>query len=152
MTTNVPSPTFGTNGFTAPTESAVLTGVQQDINAAFGGNLNFTTQGGSQTNATPQGQLSASMASIIGNVNDIFLFYSTQTDPAYAEGRMQDAIGRIYFIERIPAQPVSLLIQCLGAQGTTIPIGSLIVDSANNQYASLANGVIGVNGDRKSVV
>lgn len=146
MTTNVPVPSFTTTGFSIPPESAVLTGVQEDINDAFGGNLNFSTTQGSPTNATPQGQLAASMASIIGNVNDTFLFYSTQTDPAFAEGRMQDAIGRIYFIERIPAQPVLLQVQCIGAVGTLIPVGSLIIDAGNNQYASLATGTIGVSG------
>jgi len=146
VTTNVPVPTFGPTGFVVPAESAILTGVQADINAAFGGNLNFSTTQGSLTNATPQGQLAASMAAIIANANATFLFYSTQTDPAYAEGRFQDAIGRIYFMERIPATPTTLALQCVGAVGTVIPVGSLVVDQSNNQYQSLAAGTIGVTG------
>ena len=41
ITTSVPQPTFGPTGYIIlPAESAILTGVFADINAAFGGNLN----------------------------------------------------------------------------------------------------------------
>ena len=146
MATNVPTVTWAPTGFQAPPESEVLAGVQQDINVAFGGNLNFGTTNGSQTNATPQGQLAASMAAIIGNVNDAFLYFATQTDPAYAEGRMQDAIGRIYFIERNGPIPTTLLITCTGATGTAIPVGSLIVDPGGNTYGAVSAGTIGLSG------
>src|SRR5260221_4978363 len=145
-TTNVPKPQFTPTGFVAPDESAVLAGVQQDINTAFGGNLNFSTTGGSPTNPTPQGQLASSLAAIIGNTNDTFLFQSTQTDPSYAEGRFQDAIGRIYFMERLPSLPTTLVVQCIGATNTLIPVGSQIVDPGGNIYKSLASGTIGPSG------
>ena len=67
--TAVPTPTLGANGFIAPAESAILTGVEQDIQAAFGGNLNMSP-------ATPQGQLASSLAALIGNVNNLFLLYT----------------------------------------------------------------------------
>lgn len=145
-TTNVPTPSFTPTGFIAPAESLILAGVQADINQAFGGNLNFGTTQGSPTNATPQGQLASSFSAIIGNTNDTFLFYSTQTDPAYAEGRMQDAIGRIYFIERIGATSTVLTIQCVGAVDTIIPAGSQLVDPSNNLYTNQTAGTIGLNG------
>ena len=53
--------------------------MQADINAAFGGNLN-------QALNTPQGQLASSIAAILGNVDDTFAFYTSQTDPAFALG------------------------------------------------------------------
>lgn len=146
MTTNVPPVQFTLTGFVEPPESAVLAGVQQDINAAFGGTLNFGTTTGSITNPTPQGQLAASMAAIIGYVNDTFLFYSSQTDPAFAEGRMQDAIGRIYYVERIPQTATTLALQCVGASGTTIPVNAQVVDPSNNLYSCLTGGTIGTNG------
>jgi hypothetical protein len=37
VTTNVPGITFGPTGFVAPAEQDVLTGVQADIDQAFGG-------------------------------------------------------------------------------------------------------------------
>ncbi len=146
-TTNVPNVTWTLTGFVEPAESAILAGVSQDINAAFGGNLNFSTTTGSLTNATPQGQIAASMAAIIGNVNDTFLFYSTQTDPSYAEGRMQDAIGRIYFMERIAAISTVLQLQCIGASDTVIPVGAQVVDSSGNLYSCLVAGTIGSSGN-----
>lgn len=144
--TNVPPPTFGPLGFVEPAESAVLEGVQDDMNAAFGGNLNFGTTSGSLTNPTPQGQLASSLAALVGNVNDTFLFYTTQTDPAFAEGRMQDAIGRIYFIERNPPVPTTLQLNCVGATGTLIPLGAQVVDQAGNLYGCSGSAFIPISG------
>ena len=139
-TTNVPAPTFGPTGFSAPLESQVLAGIQADINAAFGGNLNPGL-------TTPQGQIASSIAAIVGNVNDTFVFYASQVDPAFAMGRMQDGIGRIYFIERNPSQPTILQVLCAGAGGTPIPAGALCVDPSGNNWACLVSGTIGAGGN-----
>ncbi len=139
MATSVPPPVFGPTGFTVPASSDILAGVQADLNAAFGGNLNPGL-------TTSQGQLATSFASIIGNVNDLFTYYTNQVDPALASGRMQDAIGRIYFIERLPSQPTVLQVLCTGLQGAIIPIGALINDGSNNVYAATNLGVIGNSG------
>jgi Baseplate J-like protein len=147
MSTNVPQPIFGPTGFIAPTQSEILAGVEADFQAAFGGDLNFTTTTDSSVNATPQAQLCSSLAAIVGNTDDLFLFQSTQTDPAYAEGRWQDAIGRIYFLERIPAQPTALLLQLTGLTGTIIPINASVVDTDGNLYTNLnGTALIGVGG------
>src|SRR5271170_7385594 len=98
-TTSVPFPTLGPNGFIVPAESAILAGVIADINAAFGNNLNF------ENLSTPQGQLASSFTAIIGDSFAVFQWLCNMVDPAYSVGRMQDAIGRIYFIERISGQP-----------------------------------------------
>lgn len=139
VTTNVPGPTFGPKGFIAPTEAEILAGAQSDINAAFGGGLNPALE-------TPQGQLASSQAAVIGNVNDTFLKYTQQVDPAYADGRMQDAIARIYFIERYPALPTVVQALCLGAAGVLIPTGSQAASADGNLYTSLADGLIGLDG------
>lgn len=136
LTTNVPQPTFSPLGFQIPTDDQILSGVLADLNAAFGGNLNITNL------ATPQGQLASSMAAIIANADQTFLFYTTQTDPAYAEGRMQDAIGRIYFMERLPAEPTIVTCNCVGAANTVIPAGALAQDAAGNIYAATTGGTI----------
>jgi hypothetical protein len=142
MATNVPQPVFGPTGFTEPLESAILAGVQADYNVAFNVTFNF----GTATNPTPQGQLAASTAAIIGNVQDTFVFYTQQFDPAYAIGRQQDALGRLYNLQRLPALPTTLQVQCSGAPNTFIPVGATITDSANNIYASTVSGSIGANG------
>jgi hypothetical protein len=146
ITTNVPTITFTPAGFVAPAESAILLGVQADFQVAFNGALNFTTTAGSITNPTPQGQLTASTAAIVGDANDAFLFYCSQVDPAFAQGRMQDGIARIYFISRIPSQPTVLQVSCVGLLNTVIPVGSLITDNAGNTYASTASGTIPIGG------
>jgi hypothetical protein len=139
MATQVPAPTFGASGFVAPAESAILDGVQADWNAAFGGNLNPGL-------TTPQGQIAQSTTAIIGNKNDQFLALSNGVDPAYASGRMQDAIGRIYFIERNPAEPTALEVSCMGAVGLSIPLGALISDPDGNIYACTQAGTIPSSG------
>lgn len=140
MTTNVPAPIFGATGFIAPAESAILAGAQADIQAAFGGNLNADL-------TTPQGQIASSETAIIGDCYDQFLVLSNGVDPAYAAGRMQDAIGRIYFIERDPALPTVLQIPCNGLAGVVIPANSaLIQDAAGNVYSCTATVTIPAGG------
>src|SRR5208282_3165014 len=107
MTTNVPSPSFGATGFQPASTPAILTGVEEDLNASFATTFDFNLN-------TPQGQLASSLAAIIANVQQLLAYYSTQTDPNYAEGRMQDAIGEIYGMTRNPAEPTQLTINCVG--------------------------------------
>lgn len=137
--TSVPFPTFGPKGFIAPLESDILAGVQTDINAAFGGGLNPALE-------TPQGQLASSMTAIIGNANDTFVKMSNDVDPSYADGRYQDGIARIYFIERRPSTSTVVLATCSGLVGTLIPAGSLAQAADGNAYTSTADGTIAAAG------
>ncbi len=153
MATNVPAPFFGPQGFQAPTDSQILAGVQADMQAAFGGALNFTTAGGSATNSTPQGQLAASLTAIISAVYSEFVNFTNQVNPAFAVGRMQDAIGNIYFLSRNPAQATVVQCSCVGLPGTVIPGGSLgtppavmATDEGGNQYVCTQGGVIPLGG------
>lgn len=149
--TAVPSPTFGANGFIIPSAQAVLQGVITDFQAAFGGTLNLSLSDPSSL-STPQGQLASSMAAAINAANQTFLLQSTQTDPAYAFGRWQDAIARIYFIYRIGAEPTVLQIVCTGLAGVQIPDSNsgaqaaTVQDSDGNIYSCTAGGVIGAGG------
>lgn len=138
--TNVPRPTFGPNGFIVPTDDAILAGRLADFNQAFGGGLNITNL------STPQGQLASSDSAIISDADQTFLFYTQQVDPAYASGRMQDAIGRIYFIERLPALQTVVSCLCTGAVGTVIPVGSLAQDASGNVYLATTGGTIPISG------
>ena len=137
--TAVPGVTFGPTGFIMPSEEEILAGTLEDVNSAFGGALNPALN-------TPQGQLASSMAGITAAADETFLYYTTQTDPAFAQGRMQDAIGRIYFITRNPAEPTVLQVLCSGAPDVLIPLNSLIQDNAGNTYASTGAGTIGLGG------
>ena len=138
-TTNVPSPTFGPTGFIAPTEQSILGGIQADINSAFGGNVNPAL-------TTGLGQVAQSETAIIGDANNQFLALANGIDPAYASGRMQDAIGRIYFLTRNPAQSTVVTATCVGLSGTIIPVGAQAIDGGGNIYVCTESGTIPISG------
>ena len=123
MTTNVPAITWVNGSPVLPAESAILAGVQADQASAFGGGMNMQL-------STPQGQLAQSQAAIIGDKNSQIAYIANQIDPATSSGQWQDAIGRLYFLTRLPAQPTTLQVQCVGGNNTPIPVGAQIV-SAN---------------------
>lgn len=138
-TSSVPSIVFTPTGATFPDESAILAGVQADMNAAFGGNLNPSL-------STPQGQLATSQTAIIGEKNNQFAYFLQQIDPATASGFMQDAIGRIYFLTRLPATSTVVQVLCTGLAGVAIPSGAQVLDLQGNKYACQGGGTIGVGG------
>jgi hypothetical protein len=133
--TSVPTVAFTANGFVPPAESAIVAGLDADFNAAFGGDLNTAP-------TTPQGQLITSEAAIIGDSNDQQVALFNAVDPAYATGRMQDAIARIYFLTRNPAQSTVLQVACVGLGGVVIPVGALISDASGNVYLCTGAGTI----------
>jgi baseplate J-like protein len=138
-TTNVPDVQFTPTGLVIPQESAILSGVQQDQNAAFGGNLNPAL-------TAPQGQLATSTTAIVANANTTFATFVNQVDPDTATGFMQDAIARIYFLTRNPALPTAVNLQCVGVFGTPIPVGAQAQDTSGNIYLCTQAGVIPVGG------
>lgn len=136
---SVPTIQFTPAGVVIPTESAILAGVQADINAAFGGGLN-------QALETPQGQLASSQTAVIGDKNNEVALIVNQVDPQYSADRFQDAIGRIYFLTRKPATSTSVTCTLGGAAGAVIPAGTLAQDTNGNTYISTGAATIGVGG------
>lgn len=136
---NVPSPSFTSAGLVVPTESEIKAGLWADFQSAFGGNLN-------ESDATPQGQLVTSLTAVIGASNDLLLQYVNLVDPARSSGRMQDAIGRIYYQERIAAQPTIVTCTCTGQPGTVIPDASLAQATDGSLYQSLGSATISSGG------
>lgn len=143
--TNVPSPTFGPNGFIIPATTAVLDGVCQDIDQAFGGNLNLDPSD-TATLSTPQGQLATSETAVIDEVNVTFLFLTQQLDPAFSSGRYQDALARIYNLQRNPSQPTVVQALCTGDAGVVIPVNAIAIAADGNQYLCTEQGTIPVGG------
>ena len=138
-TTSVPRPTFSDKGFVVPPQQAILLGVLADLQAAFGGNLNPALE-------TPQGQIASTETAIISDTNDTFLLLTQNVDPAYSSGRMQDGIGRIYFMERYPALPTAVQATCRGLQGVKIPAGVLAKAIDGSYYTATGAGTIGADG------
>lgn len=139
MTTNVPPVEFTPDGLVVPQEAEILAGVQADLNEAFGGNLNPALN-------TPQGQLASSWAAIVSDANAQFVSLINNVNPDTADGVYQDAIARIYFLERSPGVPTNVACQCLGDFGTVIPAGSLAQDTSGNRYICTDGGTIPISG------
>lgn len=135
----VPGITLGPLGWIIPQESAVLAGVRADLNTAFGGNLNPALE-------TPQGQVATTETAIIGSKNDEVLALFNSFDPQYAAGRAQDALARIYFLERDPARPTAVTATCTGAPTTVIPIGALARATDGNLYICTSATTIPIGG------
>jgi hypothetical protein len=139
MATSVPQLQWTEEGLIAPTEAAILAGTQADIDAAFGGGLNPALE-------TPQGQIASSEAAIIADKNNDFLELVNQVDPQYADGRFQDAIGRIYFLTRKGATSTAVTCTLTGTPSAVIPAGTLAQDTSGNTYVLLGSVTIGSGG------
>ena len=96
----VPTPTLTATGYVEPAESDVLLATYNDLNAAFGGTLDTYTPA---VLPFPEGQLASSLSAITQDMYDLFLYFVSQVDPLYAQGTMQDALGFLYFMTRLPA-------------------------------------------------
>ena len=129
-TSNVPSLTITDAGVSVPQTSDVLNGVLSDLNNAFGGNLNITNVG------TPQGYLAENITNYLTTYNAAITYLLSQIDPLYAEGRWQDAIGRLYFMTRNPATATVVNAQLIGSPGVTLAPGLIASDGTYN-YVSL---------------
>lgn len=138
-TTSVPKLQFSPQGVSVPSDADILAGTQEDINYAFGGGVNPALN-------TPQGQMASSLAAITADKDAEMAYVCNQVDPQYADGRFQDAIGRIYFMERKAATATVVACVLTGLAGTVVPAATLAQDTAGNTYALLADVTIGAGG------
>lgn len=139
MTTNVPAITWVNGSPVLPSEQDILAGVQADINAAFGGGVNPSLQ-------TPQGQIAQSETAMIGDKNSQIAYIANQVNPSMASGIWQDAIGEIYFIQRIPGSGTVVQATCIGAVGTVIPAGAVAQDNNGYLYSATSSATIPASG------
>lgn len=136
LLSSVPKIQFTAAGLVIPTDSAVLDAVQSDMDGAFGGGLNPALE-------TPQGQLASSQTAIISDKNAEFAYFVNQVDPQFSADKFQDAIARIYFIDRKPAVATAVEATLSGIAGTVIPALTLAQDTSGNTYVLSAEAIIG---------
>src|SRR5487761_1207204 len=139
MSTSVPPIVWTPEGVVLPTDAAILAGRQEDIDNALGGGVNPALE-------APQGQIASSESAIISDKNSAIAYFANQVDPLYAEGRFQDAIGRIYFMTRQAATSTVVIATIGGLPGTYIPAGVLALDTSENIYQLLGAVTIGPAG------
>lgn len=140
LITNVPPVEITDTGPSIPDTPSVLAGVLEDYRSAFGNALNITSL------STPQGYLAQETTAAINDVNAAIAYLYNNIDPAYASGRMQDAIARIYFISRKPPTYTVVTAICTGAPMTGLPAGSQAKADDGNIYVSTAPAVFGPDG------
>ena len=138
-TSNVPVIQWTPAGLVLPQETDILAGRFNDFNTAAGGNLRYDLR-------NVVGQLSQSETAIIGDKNDQIAKIVAGVDPLTSTGRMQDGIGRIYFMSRIAASPTVVTATCTGAFNVVIPTGARAKDQGGNIYVCLAGGTIPITG------
>lgn len=137
---NVPALEITPTGVVTPDSVTIRTGVLADENIAFGGDLDIVTP------STPQAYLADQLTDNISSANAAVTYFVSQVDPATAEGRMQDAIARIYFLDRNGATASVVQALCTGQPGTTLPAGSLAEDDSNNLWQSTGDAVFSGGG------
>lgn len=137
--TAVPAVEFNDNGLKTPDEVDILAGVFSDLNSAMGGAM-------SNSLTTPQGQIATSNTAIIEEKNSQLAYIVNQINPDYSSGRFQDAIGKIYFLERKPAISTAVVATCTGLVGAVIPEGSVAQDEAGYLYHSTTEAKISASG------
>ena len=95
---------------------------------------------------TPAGQLIDAEVAEIEAKNAEILFLSNQFNPRVAEGRWQDALGHIYFLERKLDEPTVVTCQLTGLKGTVIPYGALVQSLNGNTLICNRSVTIGTSG------
>lgn len=138
ISTSVPDVTITENGLTVPEISDVLSGRLTDLSNALGGASTSLT--------SPQGQIAMTDAAIIAQVYDKLSVLFSQINPDYSQGRFQDGIGRIYFMDRIAGTGTVVTARCYGSVGKTIPSGSTAQDTSGYLYQSSADAIIESSG------
>lgn len=137
---NVPALTITANGVSVPQAVDVRAGILADDNAAFGGDLDIVTP------STPQAYQADNLTENITTANAAIAYTVSQFDPATAEGRYQDALGRIYFLQRKGATASAVQALVTGQPGVTMPAGQLARDTAGLLWVSSGAITFGAGG------
>ena len=131
-------------GFSVSETSDIRDGVAQDWVEAF------KEQGRPDLNTdpeTPQGQIIDSETAAIHQKDVELAFLAQQFNPQTASGRWQDALGKIYFLNRKPAINSTCVCTLTGINGTTVAAGALIRSSYDQTLWALnEDATIGADG------
>ncbi len=96
--------------------------------------------------STPAGQLIDAATAEIEAKNAELLYLSNQFNPNVADGRWQDALGNIYFLQRKLDEPTVVTCQLSGLSGTVIPYGALAQSLGGHTLVCNRSVSIGADG------
>lgn len=100
---------------------------------------------------TPAGQIIDGQAALISEKDAEILHLANSFNPQTATGVAQDALAKIYFLERQVAEPTLVTCQCNGLQGTIVPYGAVVEDTNGNQFYNTTPQTIPASGTANSV-
>ena len=109
-------------GLTAPDTGDIRQGVAEDWTLAF---ADPDLPPLDTEPPTPAGQLIDAETAEIEAMNAAVLFLANMFNPKVSEGRWQEALGYIYFLNRKLDEPTVVTCQLTGLNGTVIPYGAL---------------------------
>ena len=110
-------------GVTAPYTAAIRDSVAADWKQAF---FDPDLPPLDTEPTTPAGQLIDAEVAEIEAKNAELLYLSSMFNPNVSDGRWQDALGYIYFLQRKLDEPTVVTCQLTGLNGTVIPYGALV--------------------------
>lgn len=131
------------SGVVVPEPKDVRAEVAQDLKNIFAkpNEPELDTQAG-----TSGGQLVDMIAGERININAKIAFIAQQLNPAIASGRWQEALGKLYFLERKLSEPTVVTCQVKGLNGTVIPYGAQVGTSDGDVLMATGPITIGVDG------
>lgn len=127
---NTPPIQITPTGVVVPSAVDIRTGILEDTNQAFGGDLDVVTP------STPQAYLADNLTDNLMDSNAAIANLIAMVDPATSEGRFQDGIGRIYFFDRKGATSSVVQALCTGQPSLVMPAGQLAQDADGNLWIS----------------
>jgi hypothetical protein len=84
--------------------------------------------------SSPAGQLVDAWTAEVEAKNSEILYLANMFNPRVADGRWQDALGFIYFLNRKMSEPTIVTCQLTGRAGTKIPYGVLAEDTDHRRW------------------
>lgn len=96
---------------------------------------------------TPAGQLIDGMTALVVEKDNEIMQLANMFNPNTATGIYQDALAKIYFINRHVAQPTVVTCQCKGLNGTLIPKGAVVQSNDGYQFTANENVTIPAGGE-----
>jgi len=138
-----------TTGLVAEDTAVIRQRVAQQWKNAF--NVSAETPELNTEAETPAGQLIDGQTALIAEKDAEILRMGNNFNPQTATGVAQDALAKIYFLERQVAEPTLVTCQCKGLQGTIIPYGAVVQDVNGNTFYNIVPSTIPASGEVSTV-